>query len=459
MQKPYHMKKVVLTLIALAVFTTTRAQVLVTSNFNTWTSIAPIYPVGWKGVRTNIAGDSIVQVASTLNSPYAVQLKNANATHKRFTTTTVNVTNGQNYQIKFWAKGTGLLRTGLYTGKVISTGFGYLYNAYDTVNTTTWTQYTRTIQADTTTSQAEFIFSLRNATPVPLGRVEIDSVEISVATNPTLSIYQIQYTTQPSGASNYANQTVNTGGIVTAKYANGYFLQSGGSGNWRGIHVVDNVNQPILGDSVTLTATVEEYFNYTQLKTVTNYQLKNSGNAVPAPVVLATGAVNTEEWEGVLVRVLNAKCTNASLAGNQWAVFDNVTDTTLVDDLMFNATRTVNQYYNVTGCVYYSFSEFKIEPRNAQDVQNTTGINETNAKINFSVYPNPASDDVRIRCYSVSKTEIQLFDITGKRISVGHSDLGNGEWKLNTSSLENGTYLIKVITELGSSVKSLVISH
>ena len=67
--------------------------------------------------------------------------------------------------------------------------------------------------------------------PVVGGKTwEVDNILVDeTGTSPpsTVSIYNIQYTTDPSGASPYADSIVSTGGIVTAADSAGYFLQSG----------------------------------------------------------------------------------------------------------------------------------------------------------------------------------------------------------------------------------------
>jgi len=95
------------------------------------------------------------------------------------------------------------------------------------VNTNTWTEYSQNITADTTWNTAQFIFSIRN-TNATGGHLKIDSavVFIPAPTGPT-SIYDIQYTTDAAGESPLIGQQVQTGGIVSAVYASGYFIQDG----------------------------------------------------------------------------------------------------------------------------------------------------------------------------------------------------------------------------------------
>ncbi len=190
---------------------------------------------------------------------------------------------------------------------------------------------------------------------------------------PDVSIYDIQFTT--GGASSYAGQIVNTAGIVTAVVNNGgdagYFIQSG-SGAFTGVYVDDATNTPARGDSVEITGTVEENFNFTRLTSVTAYNVASIGNAEPAAAMVATGDVNTEDYEGVLVMVSSAECTDPSAGFGQWKVYDGITDTCLVDDIIYSFTPVLGNTYDVTGPVWYSFSEYKILPRDAADINGAT---------------------------------------------------------------------------------------
>ena len=70
-----------------------------------------------------------------------------------------------------------------------------------------------------------------------LGAWEIDNITINEGSTPpptidTVSVYDIQYTTDPNGNSNYVSQQIITGGIVTAVRSDSTFFISSGSGAW-----------------------------------------------------------------------------------------------------------------------------------------------------------------------------------------------------------------------------------
>jgi hypothetical protein len=91
-------------------------------------------------------------------------------------------------------------------------------------------------------------------------------------------------TSLATGPSSYDGVEVTVSGIVTTStepyhFSGSFFIQSGAA-PWEGIHVVDNVNKPNLGDSVTVTATVRENFGMTRLATVTAFA--NHGAKTPS---------------------------------------------------------------------------------------------------------------------------------------------------------------------------------
>ena len=87
-----------------------------------------------------------------------------------------------------------------------------------------------------------------------------------------------------------------------------YFIQDGG-GARNGVYVYDNIQTEIeVGDNVTLTGTVAEYYDLTEIKDVTSLTINSSGNTVVATTITATEA-QSEDYEGVLVTVNNLECT------------------------------------------------------------------------------------------------------------------------------------------------------
>lgn len=121
-----------------------------------------------------------------------------------------------------------------------------------------------------------------------------------------LSIRDIQYTEEASGASPYAGQTVTVTGIVTSEAFrdNGMFISDPGGGIWSGVYVYDPPLSPARGDCVRITATVFEFYGLTELASVT--ALENLGpGTLPEPVETTYNRLfnDGEQFEGVLTSI------------------------------------------------------------------------------------------------------------------------------------------------------------
>lgn len=188
---------------------------------------------------------------------------------------------------------------------------------------------------------------------------------ISVASHAqlNLTIYEIQGQ-QP--ASPYDGQVVTTSGIVTGVFGPGYFIQDG-QGEWSGVYVY-SPNNVSRGDEVIITGQVTEYYELTEINNVTDFQLVSSGNTLPEPEILGTWDLNDESWEGVLVKVEEAICTNTNLGYGEWELNDG-SGPCRVDDLGIAFSPDLGISYAVTGPLNFSFDDYKIEPRDENDIQ------------------------------------------------------------------------------------------
>lgn len=426
-------RTVLLTLVALTF--SAQGQVI-QSGFEAWTGTLPD---GWFGVKSNIPEAGVTQVtANAHGGDFAVQLANATTSHKRFTSEAVTVVSNTIYSVNFWVRGAGQVRVGLFDNRPgTSSGYGP-YSQYVTA-TGEWTEVTLSVAAAVDAADAEFVFSVLSTTGPD--HIQLDDVTITEnGTIPAASIYDIQFTTLPNGDSPLLGQTVNTGGIVTASYADAYYIQNG-SNAWSGIFVYDNFTLPAVGDSLTLTGTVAEFNNSTQLTGLTNVVVVSNGQPVPAPLGITTAEANEEALEGVLVRVTNATCTEEPGGANfgKWKANDGSGFAWIGKEIYTtDPDPTLGQIYNVTGVISYSFGLFGIQPRDASDIELLTGIEE-DALAGTRIYPNPANELLTIDL-PLGGVRYQLFDgvgrlategsITGLRKALDVSDLRNGMYTL-----------------------------
>ncbi|MDZ7797315.1 MAG: hypothetical protein U5N56_09880 [Candidatus Marinimicrobia bacterium] len=111
-------------------------------------------------------------------------------------------------------------------------------------------------------------------------------------------------------------------------------------GAWNGIFVylgtdINNlVGDSVIvaeGDSVTLTGTVDEYYNVTQIKDVTSLVVEEYGVGCYSPITVPTDSLNQEKYEGCLVRVKDVAVSTPDAGYGEWGV-DDGSGEILIDD-------------------------------------------------------------------------------------------------------------------------------
>ena len=270
---------------------------------------------------------------------------------------------------------------------------------------------------------------------------EIDDVQISEFTLPTITPISVIQTTTSGDQSDMIGAAVTIGGRVTAiKAGSGFWIQDAQSA-WSGIYVYDFGNNTVaLGDSVILSGTVAEYApgtsteKTTQIASVTSFANQGSYNPY-SPVAVGTLNANNEMYESVLIKVSSASCTVAPDGFNEWTVSDG-SGGVKIDDFLYATTPApiVGNLYNVTGVVTHSFASFKVLPRDLADVELLSGVSLDEIKdVRVSVYPNPSHGS-----FSVSNTNgetIRIYNSLGQLVLTT---------KNNKITLKSGLYILKV---------------
>lgn len=193
-----------------------------------------------------------------------------------------------------------------------------------------------------------------------------------------LTCYEVQ---GQASSSPYEGMTVSVTGVVTVG-GDEYYSSSGAlavicdvaGGPWSGLPLYGTeVAGLARGDSVTVTGTVQEYNGLTEISSISDVVIHSSGHQLPPAEVLQTGDLATsaspEQWEGVLVAVLNVTVSNDDLGYGEWSVTDGSGDCR-VDDLgdYTYSPQVGNTITQLAGILWYSFSDFKIEPRDDGDI-------------------------------------------------------------------------------------------
>ena len=169
----------------------------------------------------------------------------------------------------------------------------------------TSTTFTVEVNGDSTPEPNEGFFV--NVTGI-FGANSGDKQAVGTITNddiPTVTISNIQGT---GTASPFDGQVVTTSGIVTllrtssnnGGSANGFFLQTPDAGvdadpnTSEGIFVfTSSVPTVAVGDAVSVTGTVDEFFELTEITSVVNVTINSSGNPLPAPIQLTPSILDS----------------------------------------------------------------------------------------------------------------------------------------------------------------------
>ncbi|HTA63381.1 MAG TPA: T9SS type A sorting domain-containing protein [Bacteroidia bacterium] len=469
------MKKTLFTLAcALGLTICTQAQVVLQSDFETWTGVQAVS--GWDGSKTNITttpDSARKDSVGPYHGTYCVALVNPTTTAKRFSTQPIAITAGSIYNIRFWVKGMGVIRTGLQ-GVKYSNGFGYEYGSYVTVNSPGWVSYTQTLLADTNNAAAQFLFSVKSTS----GIFALDSVTITnMGTAPNVSLYQVQYTTASPANSPYMNQYVTTGGIVTAVYngssgtQSGYYLQTSHASAWSAVNVYDYSHIVAVGDSVNFSGQVQEYYNETEIAQVVNFTKVSSGNQAKTPTTLVgLNTIQNEKYEGMLIKVNGVTDVRYNTAA-AWYVFSDSTITNslasedTVDNIIYTYGYTQGKKYNITGVVHFEYANW-IEPRNINDIDSinvVSGIkNIQNNFTDVAIYPNPNNGAFTVAVTALvdeKNTNFILTDLAGRIVYNSQLDTHTGlnAYQINTNNLAKGTYFLQISNAQAKTVKKIIV--
>lgn len=487
----------------------TLGAAIVNDGFETWTSTAPIAPTNWEIAPANtIAAANVQQVtnSSTLtpvqSGTYSCKLINTATSYTPgiVAGNTVAVTAGMGYQISYYARGKGTITVELTDGSAATTSANYVSANGQSISGKTWHHCYQTVIAPTTTNNAQFCLKVKStSTYTAAGGYSITGIDVdSFVVRPytpvaSASLYDLQYTTAANGNSPFYAQFVGqTGGIVTALVLssasttsapayNGYYLQTSGSTAWGAAYVYDNTNAANLsiGDSVTFGCAVDEYYNMTELESVSNFTKVSSGHPF-VTLTQTTYSVNSqtlaqEMYESFLVNIQNAIVQTYSANYGQGTIQD-ASGVPCTFDFKggFYAphgsatagsagnpgyTPTIGtQTYCVTGNINYEFSAYNIIPRDSADIVTgcvALGIEKHNS-LNANVYPNPMANDLNIQLpFAATKVSVSITDIMGREMIAPIATSGTNV-NVNNINIAAGTYFVKITADGKTQITKIV---
>jgi len=270
----------------------------------------------------------------------------------------------------------------------------------------------------------------------------------------SISDIQIPDNINTSDASPLYHDMIEVSGIVTGVHevqrnnrtVQNYFIQDG-AGEWNGVYVYNDSYNPEVGDEVTLIATVKEYYSCTQLKDVVSFNVNSQNNVLPNPATINTTQANTENYEGVLIKIENAVCTDVNAGNGMWEITNTGEESYLVSSDYFSFTPTLNATYTITGLGQYSYGNFKLLPRDENDIMETVSV-ENNNYAGITLYPNPVISTLLISGIGVEN--VKIFNFVGKE--VFNSSISGSSIQINTQEFASGTYFSEISTKSGRTV-------
>lgn len=291
--------------------------------------------------------------------------------------------------------------------------------------------------------------------------------------NQGCTIKDIQYTPYSIGRSGYFGDTVTVQGIVTASAQNdnlGFvYIQQEGISEWSGIWINGGslITNLSVGDKVSVTGIVDEYFGLTRLTNISNSQVIQTGQPVPSPVILNPTLLSTydfatcEKYESMFVSLQNplgnlfVVDTNADAGqlrnNGEWRLGNDISDPTsgcrilsgrqgsttfsslnvsYVNSPIWSTTDgTMNvpvivvqpgqEFLKLQGILTYSFSNMKLLPRNNGDLEDaSTNVNPGIAR-KVRIYPNPIKDELIVDNSNGIGFIYEIVNSYGQKVKTG----------------------------------------
>jgi hypothetical protein len=339
--------------------------------------------------------------------------------------------------------------------------------------------------------------NLNNTTLVPNVPGQIPAL-FYTSNSEGCTIRDIQYTPYPTGRSGYTGDTLSLQGIVTASAAAdnlGFvFIQQENQNEWAGIWVNGGslISSLAVGDKVSVTGIVEEYFGLTRISNISNASVISAGQPVPQPITVNPATLSTydftvnEKYEGMLVKLENPLIgqnlfvvdSNADfslnrnngeyrigadlndpntgcrvLAGRQsTTAFSSLNVSYVNSPLWQTQDGTMNvtpvivvpglEFSTVQGIMTYSFSNMKLLPRNNSDMVLATSVKSAELNSGLSLYPNPASGSIRLTLGTAGKHQIKVMNSLGQQMIV--MQIEGMETELDIRNLPAGIYHLSV---------------
>jgi len=419
--------------------------IICNGDFEQWTDGLPDC---WYGERSNIGANNVNQYdADAHTGSYSAQLVNDSDSHRRFTSQHVSLEEGLTYQVTFWIKGHGEIRTGLFDDR--ETGHGYSpYNNYIDADPDSWEEHSQLVSAVNTTDIGEFIFSVRNTSDE---HILLDNVSVEVYEDEPEEMENIAALRAGAFDTPY---TLTGEAILTYQmdYRNQKFIQ-------------DETAAIMIDDSDGIITTGYERYDgitgITGMLTEHNNMLQFVPSADPGDPT-STGNVITPEPRQLAdltyddqARLVELNQVTFEDAG---ATFDTGTNYTITDPSGTGMFRTsffdadyideeIPHQEQILTVIVHQFQDvIQVTARDWDDFEIWTNVQELD-KVHFTVYPNPFRDQIHVSGAENVET-LQLINAQGQ--IVREIQAPQGDLQIPASELQPGMYFIQLRFEDGS---------
>ncbi len=211
---------------------------------------------------------------------------------------------------------------------------------------------------------------------------------------PYVPIYSVQHTTVQGTLPNcFPTDSLGMGetvtGIVVGRYERStagyhmrFFLQDATT-PWSGLYVYQSIDTVQVGDSVTVTGIMGEYYAETELSPVSVLTKHSPGHTLPAPNVITCATLGldscsatAEPYEGMIIQINNITLidTLPRPDNGEFLGIDGSGDTCIVsNDLSLGGVDSCvfqmnHQYTYIRGIGRYTYGRYRIMPRTSADL-------------------------------------------------------------------------------------------
>jgi predicted extracellular nuclease len=185
-----------------------------------------------------------------------------------------------------------------------------------------------------------------------------------------VSIYDVQTGEVASGSTVTLADVVVTSPLTGE--GDGFFVQDQGGGEYSGLYVYiyDEVElSPEVGDTLTLTGEVSEFYDATQITVTGAADAYVTGSATPVADLIESEPENWEAWESCLVKLEDQRVNSGVNTYGEVELSIGIP----MDNTFVNFTASEGDVIeSVTGPIAYSFDKFKINPRSQDDLVGAT---------------------------------------------------------------------------------------